>query len=217
MTVERDTPPQRGTFRRLGWELTRGLGYWRAYWGRRLLGGAITIIQDAIAEAYNQAFYARLPGHPHQAPDSLSQSGRDRDLFRFRGETLANWINRVAAAWDDYDQGGTDIQLLHVINQWGEAGWPDTWDPGLLTLVESGDPVDFSFTLTIGFGSIAPPWTPITWGSGHTWGEAGLYWGIGPSTDIPTLLYLVRKWKRHSSKGFVEIYWSATDSVTFTV
>jgi hypothetical protein len=215
--VSAESPPQAGTFKRYAWEFTRGLQYWRARWGRRLMGGAMSIVMDAMAEAFNQAFYARLPGHPQQAEDSLAQSGKDRELYRFRGETLANWSARVLAAWDDYEQGGTDIQVLRVINQWGEAGWPDTWDPGLVTLVESGSDTDFSFTLTIGYGAIDPPWVPWSWGDGSVWGEAGLFWGIGPSTDIPHLLYLVRKWKRSSSRAYVVVYWSATDFVTFTV
>jgi hypothetical protein len=212
-----ERPPQLGTFKRYGWELTRGLQYWRARFGSRLLGGVVTIFADAIMEAFDQAVFARLPGHPQQAPDSLVASGRDRDLYRFRGETMTNWIRRVRDAWTDYEQGGTPQQMLKVINQWGVAGWPTTWDDALVTLTESADPAVFTFELTIGYGAIIPPWVPWTWGSGHVWGETALYWGVGPSTDLLMLLYLVRKWKPSRSRGFVTVYWSATDSVTFTV
>lgn len=217
MTVEQDTPPPANTFRRFIWDTISQVVWARAFWGRRLLGGAIGLIADSISEYANQAFYARLPGHPQQAPDSLEQSGITRDLFRFRGETKANYIARILASWDDYEQQGTAIQMLRVINQWGTAGWPVTWDPGLVTFDESGDPAVWTDELTIGFGAIDPPWTPWLIGGGETIGETGLYIGIGPSTDIAWLLYLVRKWKRSASKVHVKVYYSVSGFVTFTV
>lgn len=210
-------PPQENTFRRTVWDLTAGLQYFRAYWGRRLVGGAIGLFGDILGEGSNQAFYARLPGHEQQAEDSLRQVGFDRGLNRFRGETIENWTARVRAAWDDYDQGGTPQQMLRVVNQWGFAGWPDTWDEGLVTLDEdigiAGRP--FSFRLTIGFGIIDPPWGPEVYGSGILYGETGLYYGIGQSTDIEMLLHIVRKWKPARSRAYVRIYWSETDFTEF--
>lgn len=217
MTTEQDTPPQRNTFRRFVWETIGPVAWARAFWGRRLVGGAIGLMSDLISESATQAFYARLPGHAQQAPDSLTQVGKDRDLFRFRGETDANWADRVLSAWDDYEQAGTNIQMLHVINQWGTAGWAASWPSGTVTLVESGNPVDWSFTITIPFGMIDPPLIPTTYGSGHVYGELGLFYGIGPSTDLSVLLYLVRKWKRSPSVGYVKVYYSVSGFVQFTV
>lgn len=216
MSDERDQPGKIDTFKRFVYDTTKALRYVRAYWARRFVG-MIGLFTDTLAEGVQEALYGRFPGHPHQAQDALTQVGKDRDLFRFRGETNANYAARVRAAWDDYAQGGTDIQLLKVIDQWGTAGWPETWVNDTCTLDESVDPLVFEFTLTIPFGLIDPPWVPVFYGDGYTYGEAGLYYGIGPSTDIPMLLYLVRKWKPARSKAFVVIYWSASDFVRFTV
>lgn len=217
MAPEVDTPPQANTFQRLVWVTATGLQMFRARWGRRLWGGAIGLIADALAEGTSQAFYARLPGHPQQAPDSLERSGKDRSLFRFRGETDAAWLSRVFNAWDDYEQGGTPQVVKKMVNLWGEAGWPATWDRDLVTLDESGDPADWSFTVTIGYGCIMPVWTVWSIGDGHSVGDHDLYVGVGQSTDIATLLYLVRKWKRSASKGFIKVYTSVSDFVVFTV
>lgn len=207
------------TFKSLIQVTVNGLSYWGGYWGQRLLGGSLALVADMLALGTTQAFYARLPGHQQQAPDSLTASGSDRGLIQFRGETQSNYAARVRAAWDDYAQGGTSIQMLRVINQWGTAGWPDTWVTlDSSHLVESGVPTDFSFTLTIPYGLIVPPWSPITYGTvGRFYGESDFFYDVGPSTDIPMLLYLVRKWKPSRSKGFVTVFFLPAESVTFTV
>lgn len=216
--TEQDTAPPAGTFRRFVWETVAGIKWARAFFGRRLLGGAYGLIADTIGEAVTQSNYSRMPGHAQQAPDSLIQCANDTDLFRFRGETDANWVNRVSERWSDYAQAGTDIQLKKVINQWGVAGWPSSWDSNLLALVESGDPFDWSFELTIPYGMILPSWTVWAVGDpGIVIGDVGLYVGIGETPDLPTLLYLVRKWKRSASKAYVIVYYSISESVTFTV
>jgi hypothetical protein len=217
--VEVDTPPQANTFRFMVWQTVRGLSYLRAYWGRRLVGGAIGLMGDLMGEGASQAVYAHLPGHPQQAPDSLAQSGKDRDLISFRGESTATFATRVQAAWGDYPQGGTPQQVLKVVNQWGTAGWPDTWvNLTSSALVESGVSSVFTFTLTIPYGLIVPPWLPVTYGTpGIFYGQADLFYDVGPSTDIPMLLYLVRKWKPSRSRGFVTVFFQPTESVTFTV
>lgn len=215
--LEPDTLSQSGTWRRYIQDATRGLRYIRDYWGRRIYGTLLGIVWDGLSEAGDQGLYARMPGHPQQAPDSLAQVGRDRDLIRFRGELAANWLARVRAAWDDYPQGGTPQQVLRIVNQWGNAGWPVTWDESLVTLVESGDPDDWWFEVTIPFGLINPPWPPEVYGSGFVYGSAGFYYGIGASNDLPMLLYVVRKWKRSASRGRVKIFYDVGLSVTFTV
>lgn len=215
--IEQDLPPPRNTFRNFVWRTVQNIVLARAFFGRRLFGGAIGLIADDIAEATNQAFYARLPGHPQQSPDSLVQAGKDRDLFRFRGETTANWVSRVISAWTDYPQGGTPIQLLRVINQWGQAGWARTWDTGLVTLTESGVGTDFSFVITIGFGNIFPFLTLGLYGGGDFYGTPGRSYGIKESSDLQNLLYLVGKWKRSTSKATVRVFWGPSNSIDFTV
>lgn len=217
MPYEEDLPPQAGTFRKFVWQTVAGLQHLRAYWGRRFTGGAIALFADLVAEGARSATIARFPGHPEQAEDSLRQVGIDRDLYRFNGETNANWLARIVAAWDDYPQGGTPQQVLRVVNQWGTAGWPVTWDSNLVTLVENANPAIFDFTVTIPFGLIDPAWEIKTWGEvGRTWGESGLFWGIG-DTDIPMLLYIVQKWKPARSRGYITVFYEAAASITFTV
>lgn len=217
MPYEEDLPPQAGTFRKFVWQTVAGLQHLRAYWGRRFTGGAIALFADLVAEGARSATIARFPGHPEQAEDSLRQVGIDRDLYRFRGETNANWLTRILAAWDDYPQGGTPQQVLRVVNQWGEAGWPLTWDSNLVTLDESIDPEIFEFEVTIPFGLIDPPWTPWDWGDGSIWGDTGLYWGVGQSTDIPMLCYIVKKWKPARSRGKILVEFASGSFVTFIV
>lgn len=205
------------TFRRFAWDLLTGIAWARAFFGRRLLG-TFSMLGDDIAATATQAFFARLPGHPQQAVDSLIQVGRDRGLVRFRGETTAAWVSRVQSAWDDYAQGGTDIQMKRVINQWGNAGWPITWDDNGWTFVETSGVGIFNFTITIPFGLIDPPWVPIVYGSaGHIYGEQGFFYGAGPSNDLAMLLYLVRKWKPSRSRGYVTIFYAVSSSITFIV
>lgn len=193
------------------------------YWGERWVGGGFSLIADEIAEASMQAVLARFPGNSQQAPDSLVQSALDRDLVRFRGETDVNWKARVKAAWDDYAQGGSPQQLIRVVNQWGNAGWPITWVNLTLSNLDETSFItasdQFVFQLTIPYGGIVPAWVPVTYGSGHLYGELGLYYGIGPSTDIPMLLYIVKKWKPSRSMGLIKIFWgtSPTNYATFTV
>lgn len=216
MALEQDQPPLVNTFRRFAWDLLTGIVWARAFWGRRLLG-AFSLVGDDVSATATQAFFARLPGHPQQAPDSLIQVGKDRGLIRFRGETDAAWVSRVQSAWDDYAQGGTDIQMKRVLNQWGNAGWPITWDNNAWTLVETSGVGVFQIHITIPFGLIDPPWVPVAYGSGHVYGEAGFFYGAGPSNDLAMLLYLVRKWKPSRTKAFVTVYYSVSGSVTLTV
>ncbi len=219
-TTEQNTPPQLNTVRYFLWQTVSALSYLSAFWGRRLVGH-LGIISDALAEATQQAFYARLPGHPQQAPDSLSVSGADRGLFRFRGETLPNFAARIIEAWSDYDQAGTPQQMIRVLNQWGRAGFPDTW----VDLTQSGNiveanvnPNDSLVQITIPYGNIQPAWVPAVYGSNtDTYGDGLLFYGIGPSTDIATLLYLVSQWKRASSLATVVVYYAPAGFTNFYV
>lgn len=170
-----------------------------------------------MGEGASQAFYARLPGHPQQAPDSLTQVGLDRDLHRFRGETDANWKTRVFEAWNDYEQGGTPQQVKKVVNQWGNAGFPATWVDADLSLVESVDSADFSFTLTIPFGMISPPWTPEVYGGGLVYGQPGFFYGLSAEVDIAMLRFIIKKWKPARSVCRLIIFTSLVNSITVVV
>ncbi len=215
--AEQDLPPEPNTFKYYVWQIVSGLSFLRAFWGRRI-SGTVGLVADAIAEAGSQGFYARLPGHPQQALDSLTQVGQDRALYQFRGESQSAFSARVKNAWVDYAQAGTWQQIIRVLNQWGNAGWPATWSNLTSSnLVESGSPSVFTFTVTIPFGLIVPAWAPANYGAGNVYNQSGFYYGIGPSTDLAMLVYLVHKWKPSRSKGFVKIYYTSLLSVTFTV
>ncbi len=214
--AEADTPPQPNTVRYYLWQTVQGLQYLRAYWGRRLVGGALGLMGDALAEGASQAVYARMPGHPQQSTDSLAQTAKDRGLTPFRGETRLNLIARVQAAWSDYTQAGTWQKVIRAVNEWGNAGWPGSWvDLDQSNLVESS--TDFSFVVTIPYGNINPPWTPWLVGDGSIIGEPGLFIGVGPSTDIPMMLWVVKKWKPSRSIGYVQVFYEPSASVTFNV
>ncbi len=214
--AEQDTPPLINTFRRFAWDLLTGVVWARAFFGRRLLG-VPGMTADEFANTATQAFLARLPGHPQQAPDSLTEVGRDRGLIRFRGETDAAWQARVREAWDDYAQAGSDIQMRRVLNQWGNAGWPTTWDDSW-TLTEISGVGVFITNIVIPWPLMSiPPMTPEVYGGTHIYGESGFYYGIGASTDLAMLLYLIRKWKPSRTLVHVTVYYDATHSVTFTV
>lgn len=218
MPIEADLPPALNTYKFVTWSITRGIAWARSYFGRRLVGTTVGLFADMIAEGADQAFYARLPGHPEQAPDSLARVGLDRDLLRFRGETDANWLQRVKDAWRDYTEGGTLPQMIRVVNQWGMATFPFSWNPANLTLTESVVPTVFEFEISIPYGMISPAWVPEFYGVGsHAYGEVGFYYGLSSETDLAMLQYIVRKWKPSRSVGKIKIYYNATDSVTVRV
>jgi hypothetical protein len=159
------------------------------------MGGALGLVADALGEGAQQAFFARLPGHPQQAPDSLARVGLDRDLFKFRDETAVNWAARVRGAWDDYEQAGTDIQLLHVVNQFGAALWPATW-VDITAITESANPLIFEFEIEIPYANIDPPFPQVVYGGLQLYGASGLTYGH-QSTDLPMLLYRSKKTQRN--------------------
>jgi hypothetical protein len=213
------TALQTNSYKYLLQQACGNLPYFNNTWSSKLVGGTLGLMADCLISAAQQAFYARLPGHPQQAPDSLTAAGADTDLIQFRGESQAAYGARVQNRWNDYAQGGTGIQMINVINQWGNAGWPTHWTDLTVSsnFVESGNPTSWTFTLTIPYGNIVPAWQPWLVGSGYTVGETGLYVGVGESSDLPMLLYLVKKWKRSASIGYVVVYYSVSSYVTFTV
>lgn len=217
MAVELDNPPQLNTMKFFTWATVKGIAWARSFFGRRLTGAAIGLMSDLLAEGAEQAFYARLPGHPEQAEDSLAACAKDRDLVRFRGETNEAWLQRIKDVWSDYEQGGTPQQVLKVVNEWGQASFAGFWDSNLVTLTESGDPEVWEFTIEIPYGLIIPEWTPEVYGSGHIYGEVGFYYGLSSETDLAMLRYIVRKWKRSASVGKIKIFYSPTESVTTIV
>lgn len=240
--IEPDNPPPPNTWRKFMWTFTAGLQFARAFWGRRLYGGAIALFGDVLSEGVTQAFYARLPGHPQQyTGDSLIQVGTDRKLARLQGESDTEWLTRVKGAWEDYAQGGSPQQMLSVVNAWGSNAFPGTWVT--LTagaLVESAVPTIFTATITITQAAIANEWlgahacggtNPVTGpylcnGPYGAWVEnpfpspliphafeAHMVCGVSNCPELQMLRFLVRKWKPARTKMSITV----TGLVTCTI
>lgn len=159
----------------------------------------LAVVQDALAEGARQSFLQGLPGNPEQTEDSLNQVGSDRELFRYRDESFASWSTRVHNAWQYYEQAGSPIQVLRAINEWGAIVFSATWNPANVFLVEG---VWARFTIFMLPGT--PPWQPATaYGSGHTYGEQNLLYGLSNAKleDVTTLVRIVKKWKPKRSRG----------------
>lgn len=168
--------------------------------GRRLWG-VLAVLANATAQGATEVLANRLPGHPDCAPDARDQIGQDRDLFRYRGESDASWLSRIQGAWDTYPQGGTAIQILSEVENWGSSNFGGAW-PSTQSLREDGWA---QFTVQLPFGSV--PWTTgEVYGGGHVYGDGSIY-GIGNAdpVDVDHLRRLIHKWKPARSRGFVEI------------
>lgn len=183
-------------YRTMTAQLTAGVQVARAFFGERLLG-VQALVFDLLAEGARQSLFQHMPGHPQQAPDSVSQSGSDAGLFRYRGETDASWKSRVANPWPEHEQSGTDINLLREIDEWGGIVYPATWVAGQCYLLESSGG---RFTLFIPAGLV--PWGPKPkFGSGKRFGDGTLYGVTASGEDVATLRRIVRKWKPSRSKA----------------
>lgn len=190
------------TYRRYIYQLTAGVDFLRDGLGY-FYAGTIGAVADALLEGARQAFVQGLPGHPEQVEDSLNQVGADRQLFRYRGESLASWSARVQNAWQSYEQAGTSIQVLRAVNEWGHIRFPLVWDSTHVFLTEGSWAM---FVVWVGAGVL--PWTTATtYGSGHVYGEVNLMYGISGAQleDVVTLARIVKKWSPERSKGKIAI------------
>lgn len=188
------------TYRRYIYQLTAGVDFLREGLGR-LYAGTYGAIADGLLEGVRQAFVQSLPGHPEQTSDSLDQVGSDRQLFKYRSESIASWSSRVQNAWLYYEQAGTDIQVKRAINEWGTIVFGATWDPAKVFLTE-GPWAQF----TVWFAAGLTPWLPATtYDSGTVYDDPALLYDIRNATteDVTTLSRLVKKWKPERSRGTI--------------
>lgn len=186
------------TYRSFVAQLTAGIQFCRAFLGERM-AGTQGLIADLIAEGTLASIKSHMPGHPDQAEDALAQSGSDAGLFRYRLETIANWRARVSNPWPFYEQGGTPIQMLRAVNEWGAIMFPATWNPAVVGLTEGP-----GSRFLVWLGSGITPWLPPSrYGSGILYGGPNVMYGISNalSEDVDTLRRLVRKWKPMRSKA----------------
>lgn len=196
----------------------QGLKYLQAKWGSRFIG-AIGLFSDIIAEGSRQAFIQGLPGHPEQADDSLLQSGKDRGLWQFRGESMSAYSVRVQNVWDAREQAGTPQQMLRIIDQWGAARHPDTWVQGTVTLTENPDgvPTTFDFDIDIPLGLISVFTLNYYGEPGLTWGKPGFVWGGDAQGNAIDLYRIVKEWKPSRSVGTVGIEYDSGDFVFYPI
>jgi len=190
------------TYRRYVAQLTRGVDFLRSGLGW-FYAGTLGAITDSLLEGARQGFIQGLPGHPEQTEDSLNQVGADRELFRYRLDTVATWSARVRNAWQYYEQAGTAIQVLRAVNEWGAITFASTWNPALVGLTEGSWA---RFQVWIGAG--VTPWLPAAkYGSGIVYGGPNVMYGISNALteDVQTLRKIIRKWKPMRSKASVLI------------
>lgn len=180
--------------------LTRGLRVFRARYGSRFIG-TMGLYADLVAEGCRQAFIARLPGHPEQAEDSAAQVGFDRQLTRFKNETITSYKARLQDAWTWYEQGGTAIQVKRAVDiacYWIFPGLFAT--DNACVVFENG----WAQATVVLAGQV--PWAtsnPI-FGS-FNWGDANTMYGIANALteDLSTLKAQVRKWLPSRTIGYL--------------
>ncbi len=182
---------------------------WASQGAGAAASGYIAVLTDLVTEGLHQAFYARLPGHPQQAADSLDVTGSDRDLIKyspsvdFIGDPLVSaalWKTRVHRAWKDYEQGGTPQVVIQGVNDWGNEtfGTLNVDLDGYAVALEEYQWARFRVDL-----SDDVPWGPaFVYGAvGRKYGDGGVYGMSGHSDDIQSCRRTVRKWKPKRSKG----------------
>jgi hypothetical protein len=189
------------TYRRYVYQLTAGVDFLRDGLGK-LYAGTYGAVADGLLEGVRQAFVQSLPGHPEQTADSLDQVGADRQLFKYRGESIASWGARVQNAWQYYEQAGTDVQVKRAINEWGPIVFNAVWNPALVFLTE-GPWAEFAVWL----GAGVTPWqVAATYDSGVTYDSGALYDISNATTeDVFTLSRIIKKWKPERSRAKVII------------
>jgi hypothetical protein len=193
--------PAARTFLRYG-EYLMGRIRWAASLPGRAATGMLSLLTDTVAEGVQQAFYSKLPGHPHMANDTLDIAGAERDLIRYPGETRASWAARVQGAWDAYEQSPSSFAVIQGVQDWGNAMFPDTWDDNPV-LTEHGWA---RFAVTIPYGNT--DWGPaIEYGDPVVYGETNAVYGISnaEAVDVALLRRTVRKWKPSRSKASIRV------------
>ncbi len=190
------------TYRRFVSQLTSGIDFLASGLGAKW-AGVLATVQDALAEGARQSFLQGLPGNPEQTVHSLNQVGADRELFRYRGESVQSWASRVRNAWQYYEQAGTPQQMTRAIEEWGSIVFPATWG-GVNNPIEG---VWARFTIFFLPGTF--PWLgPGAYGAGGmVYGGADVLYGISNARleDISTLIRIVKKWKPARSRGAIVI------------
>src|SRR5690606_10549589 len=137
--------------------------------------------------------------HPEQADDALIQKGLDVSLWRFVGEPLDAFTERLQNAWQDAEQYGTVIDLLNIVTLWGTYKYGEEFG----AILTENDPDDFTATLEL-FGIDALE-TARYGDPGLFYGSPSLYYGYSPTSDAIEIVRLLVERKRCSISVIVKI------------
>lgn len=173
-------------------KFTVGVRQFRSYWGSRFSGVVFGLFGDAYAEGSRAAFFSGIVGHPEQSPDALIQKGLDVNLWRFRGEPLVSFTERVQNAWKDAEQYGTVIDLLDIVTLWGTY----RYGPDFGAILTERSPDDYTATLELfGIGEFDQAKYND---EDLLYGSPALFYGYSPASDAIEIVRLVIERKRCS-------------------
>lgn len=122
-----------------------------AGWGEKLQGTIAGLVWDVIADGATES--ARSPWlslGPDQPTDSLPVIADERGLFRYLNETDAQWQARLENAWEIWERGGSEVEVLAQLTAAGYAAeihspvdWtraPENWPSQFWVLLTSPAP-----------------------------------------------------------------------------
>lgn len=186
-------------FREYVEKFTVGVRQFRSYWGARFSGVIFGLFGDAYAEGSRASFFSGIVGHPEQAPDALIQKGLDVNLWRFRGEPLSKFADRVQNAWQDAEQHGTVIGLLDIVTLWGTY----LYGPDFGAILTERSPNDYTATLEL-FG--IDEFDQAKYGDDDLlYGSPVLFYGYSPASDAIEIVRLINERKRGTVSIIVTI------------
>ncbi len=196
------------------------------------MGVTLGATQDLMVEAWILATRMALLDDPESPDDVLPVIGRDRRLPQYHEEVDADYRARLIAAWEIYEEGGTEEVIEKQLTaagygptttmgpwggpgaNWGEAGhfWNDRgayvqFRPTALGPRGEAAPYRTQFWVVFQDGFHPVTGLPIPWGD-FVWGEThtGVWGPQGYDRDFQqTVEGIVRKWKPHDwvFRGFV--------------
>lgn len=145
------------------------------------------LAKDAIAEGAREAVVQRFVRHC--AADALKHHGSERQIFRAPGESLEAYRTRLIQAWEAWSKAGTAAGILLQLEPAGVTN-------ATITEGASIDPAVTSSWAKWYLTAHEPhPFTPpITYGSGHVYGDEALY-GFGDDHAIAYVRAVIRKWQ----------------------
>lgn len=93
------------------------------HYGERLQGFIAGVLWDMLTEGASEAVVAPLLTQADQPVDALPVIADERKLARYIDETNVSWQQRLLAAWDIWEAGGSGSEIE---NQLEAAGYEDS-------------------------------------------------------------------------------------------